>query len=99
MSESKELPEHSSTIVYTPAADAVSSQLNQNDDEIRKWLEENNISEVECLVPDMTGNARGKFIPAHQFTTNARIAYEIPISLAKEHSGIAVIPIMSQPSF
>ena len=29
------------------------------------WGEQ--ISEVECLVPDMTGNARGKFIPAHQF--------------------------------
>ncbi|MEM1110791.1 MAG: glutamine synthetase family protein [Pseudomonadota bacterium] len=25
------------------------------------------MSEVECLVPDMTGNARGKFIPAGQF--------------------------------
>ena len=71
MSESKELPERSSTIVYTPAADAVSSQLNQNDHEIRKWLEENNISEVECLVPDMTGNARGKFIPAHQFLSRS----------------------------
>ncbi|MCH1460228.1 MAG: glutamine synthetase family protein [Luminiphilus sp.] len=71
MSESKELPKGSSTIVYTPAADAVSSQLNQNDDEIRKWLEENNISEVECLVPDMTGNARGKFIPAHQFLSRS----------------------------
>ena len=71
MSESKELPERRSTIVYTPATDAVSSQLNQNDDEIRKWLEENNISEVECLVPDMTGNARGKFIPAHQFLSRS----------------------------
>jgi len=34
---------------------------------IKDWLKEHNISEVECLVPDMTGNARGKFIPAHQF--------------------------------
>jgi len=34
---------------------------------IKDWLKEHRISEVECLVPDMTGNARGKFIPAHQF--------------------------------
>lgn len=35
--------------------------------QIKAWLKEHQISEVECLVPDMTGNARGKFIPAHQF--------------------------------
>jgi len=34
------------------------------------WLKEHQISEVECLVPDMTGNARGKFIPAHQFISH-----------------------------
>ena len=34
---------------------------------ISKWIQENNISEIECLVPDMTGNARGKFIPARKF--------------------------------
>jgi glutamine synthetase len=34
---------------------------------IYKWLIENRISEVEVLVPDMTGNARGKFIPADKF--------------------------------
>ena len=36
-------------------------------DTIRDWLRENRITEVECLVPDMTGNARGKFIPADKF--------------------------------
>jgi glutamine synthetase len=36
-------------------------------DRIRNWLLENRITEVECLVPDMTGNARGKFIPADKF--------------------------------
>ena len=34
---------------------------------IRDWLQRHEISEVEALVPDLTGNARGKFIPAHQF--------------------------------
>ena len=36
-------------------------------DRISEWLRENKIIEVECLVPDMTGNARGKFIPADKF--------------------------------
>lgn len=34
---------------------------------IKDWLKQHQISEVEVLVPDITGNARGKFIPAHQF--------------------------------
>jgi glutamine synthetase len=34
---------------------------------IRDWLKQHQISEVECLVPDITGNARGKFIPANQY--------------------------------
>lgn len=37
---------------------------------ITQWLKEHQISEVEALVPDMTGNARGKFIPAHQFLSH-----------------------------
>lgn len=36
-------------------------------DSINEWLKSNNITEVECLVPDMTGNARGKFVPATKF--------------------------------
>ena len=36
-------------------------------DRIRDWLKENRITEVECLVPDMTGRARGKFIPVDKF--------------------------------
>jgi glutamine synthetase len=36
-------------------------------EKIGDWLKENRITEVECLVPDMTGNARGKFIPADKF--------------------------------
>ncbi len=34
---------------------------------IKQWLHEHQISEVECLVPDITGNARGKFVPANQY--------------------------------
>lgn len=38
-----------------------------SEQKIREWLKQNNITEVECVVPDMTGNARGKFIPANKF--------------------------------
>lgn len=36
-------------------------------DIIKSWFQENRITEVECLVPDITGNARGKIIPAHKY--------------------------------
>ena len=32
------------------------------------WLKQRRITEVECLVPDMTGIARGKIIPAAKFS-------------------------------
>lgn len=34
---------------------------------IKQWFKEHRITEVECLIPDMTGNARGKIIPADKF--------------------------------
>ncbi len=34
---------------------------------IADWLSNNKITEVECLVPDIMGNARGKFVPVQQF--------------------------------
>ena len=41
--------------------------MDSNSKQIKDWLKRHQISEVECLVPDMAGNARGKFIPANQF--------------------------------
>ncbi|KAB7764824.1 glutamine synthetase family protein [Xanthomonas maliensis] len=35
---------------------------------LRRWLKDRRITEVECLVPDITGNARGKIIPADKFS-------------------------------
>ena len=32
-----------------------------------KWLNERRITEVECLVPDMSGIARGKILPSSKF--------------------------------
>lgn len=36
--------------------------------ELKRWLKERRITEVECLVPDLTGNARGKIIPAPKYS-------------------------------
>jgi glutamine synthetase len=56
------------TVVYASPSSYDTSRVPATDRAaISEWLKANKISEVECLVPDMTGNARGKFIPAHQF--------------------------------
>ena len=34
---------------------------------IRQWCEQHQVTEVEALVPDMSGIARGKIMPAHKF--------------------------------
>jgi glutamine synthetase len=36
------------------------------------WLSERGIDEVECLVPDMSGTARGKILPAAKFAKGAK---------------------------
>jgi glutamine synthetase len=35
---------------------------------LKHWFKERRITEVECLVPDMTGNARGKIVPATKYS-------------------------------
>ena len=32
------------------------------------WLNEKHVTEIECLVPDLTGVARGKILPRGKFT-------------------------------
>jgi glutamine synthetase len=39
---------------------------------IEEWLSERKIDEVECLVPDMAGIARGKILPANKFVKSAK---------------------------
>ncbi|TNJ34536.1 glutamine synthetase family protein [Arenimonas terrae] len=40
----------------------------QQESTLKRWLKDRRITEVECLVPDITGNARGKIIPAAKFS-------------------------------
>jgi len=38
--------------------------------QLKDWLKEKGITEIEALVPDMTGNARGKILPASKYLNN-----------------------------
>jgi glutamine synthetase len=39
-----------------------------NFSELEQWLNQNRVTEIECLVPDLTGVARGKILPREKFT-------------------------------
>ena len=43
-----------------------SARLHMSTD-LKKWLSERKIEEVECIVPDMSGVARGKVLPTQKF--------------------------------
>ncbi|MDN3921718.1 glutamine synthetase family protein [Pelomonas sp. PFR6] len=36
--------------------------------ELDQWLREHRVTEIECLVPDLTGVARGKILPREKFS-------------------------------
>jgi glutamine synthetase len=36
--------------------------------QLEAWLNARNVTEIECLVPDLTGVARGKILPREKFT-------------------------------
>jgi glutamine synthetase len=40
---------------------------NFNFGELEQWLNERRVTEIECLVPDLTGVARGKILPREKF--------------------------------
>ncbi len=35
---------------------------------IRQWIQDYDIDEIEAVIPDMTGIARGKLIPAQKYS-------------------------------
>lgn len=43
---------------------------------IQQWLDEHRITEVECLIPDMAGQARGKIVPRHKY--NPAVGLRLP---------------------
>ena len=38
-----------------------------SNDELKQWLVSNNITEVECIFPDMAGSSKGKILPVNRF--------------------------------
>ncbi len=44
------------------------SEEDAQESSLLRWLKDRRITEVECLVPDITGIARGKIIPADKFS-------------------------------
>jgi len=36
--------------------------------ELEQWFNQHHVTEIECLVPDLTGVARGKILPRERFT-------------------------------
>ncbi|WP_310626725.1 glutamine synthetase family protein [Limnohabitans sp.] len=45
-----------------------SSITPSNFSELETWLNEHQVTEIECLAPDLTGVARGKILPRAKFT-------------------------------
>jgi len=45
----------------------MSTTTPQTFNELQTWLNEKRVTEVECLVPDLTGVARGKILPREKF--------------------------------
>ena len=37
---------------------------------LKDWFQEQKITEVECIIPDLTGIARGKIMPADKLLRN-----------------------------
>ncbi len=37
--------------------------------DLAEWLRERRVTEVECIIPDMSGIARGKIVPKQKFST------------------------------
>lgn len=62
----------------------------QNFDEMKEWLLSHNVSDVECLVPDVSGIARGKVLPTEKFISGISnnslfIPYDILTQLVTGH--------------
>ena len=50
--------------------------------DLEKWCAEHRITEVECLVPDLSGIARGKILPAEKFLKGIKTdAHRLPESM------------------
>lgn len=54
----------------------VTDNAARNPEHIRTWMDQHRITEVECLIPDMAGQARGKIVPRHKY--NPEVGMRLP---------------------
>jgi glutamine synthetase len=40
---------------------------------MKDWIKQNQITEVECIIPDLAGAARGKIMPASKFVGSSAL--------------------------
>ena len=45
---------------------------------IRQWIQGHDVDEIEAVIPDMTGIARGKLIPAKKYSEE--VGLRMPVS-------------------
>ena len=51
-------------------------------EKFENWLKQNSITEVECLVPDLGGIARGKILPSKKFISGlSNDSHRLPQSI------------------
>jgi glutamine synthetase len=48
-------------------------------EEATKWFKQHNIEEIECVVPDLAGVARGKIMPARKFLASAVMSLPLAV--------------------
>jgi len=47
--------------------------------DLEQWLNDRHVTEIECLVPDLTGVARGKILPREKFTEDRACGFRRPL--------------------
>ncbi len=49
--------------------------MNAPFDQLLTWLKDHKITEVECVVSDLTGIARGKIAPTNKFRACRKVCF------------------------
>jgi glutamine synthetase len=73
--------------------------------DLEHWLNERRVTEIECLVPDLTGVARGKILPRQKFTEDRAGPYYDVITptdrdmhLQPDPTTVRIVPWATDPT-
>ena len=67
-------------------------------DQLTGWLKEHKITEVECLISDLTGIARGKIAPTNKFIAEIEKNGELS-AINKRWFGVELTKLPPMPQF